>query len=225
MIIEAIQAGQWAGIDEMVQMFQGMTTGLRRARVPVVTAPFGFTFGGGCEIAMACTARISWKGLKILAGQPEPKLGIIPGYGGTQRLPRWVGLKHAWPLLRTGNPISSNRALEIGLIYREVEKDLTGEAISLARAAAFGDVVLPAIQKDPLEIPGDMPDVDIGHLSRKIDELIQKAVLDGAGTTLEEGLKIEAKVFGECLLTEDMRIGMENFLKNGPRVDADFLHR
>ena len=192
---------------------------------PVICAMNGLAFGGGCEIAMACTARISRKGLKILAGQPEPKLGIIPGYGGTQRFPRWVGLENAWPLLRNANPISSARALEIGLICEEVEGDLLDAAIDLAGKASRGEVKLPAIRKDPIEIPETLPEVDLGHLSVKIDELISKAILDGAGTSLEEGLKIEAKVFGDCLLTEDMRIGMENFIKNGPRVKAEFVNR
>jgi len=68
---------------------------------PVICAMNGLAFGGGNELAMACTARIAQKGLAVLAGQPEPKLGIIPGFGGSQRLPRIVGLLNAWPILRT----------------------------------------------------------------------------------------------------------------------------
>jgi hypothetical protein len=66
--------------------------------------------------------------------------------------------------------------------------------------------------------------VDIGHLSRKIDSLLQKAILEGAKMTLDEGLKLEAKISGECFLTKDMHIGLENFVKNGPRVKANFVH-
>jgi hypothetical protein len=81
-----------------------------------------------------------------------------------------------------------------------------------------------SITKGPIPIPAKLPDVDIGHLSRKIDSLLQKAILEGATKTLEEGLKLEAKTFGECLLTQDMKIGMDNFMKNGPRVNANFVH-
>ncbi|NIN91710.1 hypothetical protein GTO36_01660, partial [bacterium] len=82
---------------------------------PVICAMNGLAFGGGNEMAMACTARIAKKGLRALAGQPEPKLGIIPGFGGSQRLPRLVGFSNAWHILRTGNPISSEEALKLGL--------------------------------------------------------------------------------------------------------------
>jgi hypothetical protein len=87
-----------------------------------------------------------------------------------------------------------------------------------------GKVSLPSILKGPIPIPSKLPDVDIGHLSRKIDSLIQRSILEGAKLTLEEGLKLEAKTFGECLLTQDMKIGMENFMKNGPKVNANFVH-
>jgi enoyl-CoA hydratase/carnithine racemase len=86
-------------------------------------------------------------------------------------------------------------------------------------------VKVAPIKKDPIPIPSKLPEVDLGHLSRKIDSLLQKAILEGAKMSLEEGLKFESKVFGECLLTEDMRIGMDNFLKNGPRVKANFVHK
>ncbi|HUL37915.1 MAG TPA: 3-hydroxyacyl-CoA dehydrogenase/enoyl-CoA hydratase family protein, partial [Thermodesulfobacteriota bacterium] len=83
---------------------------------PVVCAMNGLAFGGGNEIAMSCTARIAKKGQKIFVGQPEPKLGFIPGAGGTQRLPRLIGIERAWPILRNSNPISSTEAKGIGLI-------------------------------------------------------------------------------------------------------------
>ena len=192
---------------------------------PVVCAMNGLAFGGGNELAMACAARIARKGQKVFVAQPEPRLGIIPGAGATQRLPRLVGLENAWPLLRNGNPISSTRAKEIGLIQEEVEGDLIEAAIDQVRNMLSGKVIVPAIPKGPIPIPGTLPDVDIGHFSRKIDSILQKAVLEGAKMTLEEGLKFESKVFGECLLTEDMKIGMDNFMKNGPRVNASFVHK
>jgi enoyl-CoA hydratase/carnithine racemase len=185
----------------------------------------GLAFGGGNELAMACTARIAKKGLKVFVGQPEPTLGIIPGAGGTQRLPRLVGIEKAWPILRSGNPISSTQAKEIGLIHEEVEGDLIEAAIDWVKNILSGKVRIPPIRKDPIPIPSKLPEVDLGHLSRKIDGLLQKAILEGAKMTLVEGLKLESRVFGECLLTEDMRIGMDNFLKNGPRVKATFVHK
>ena len=192
---------------------------------PVVCAMNGLAFGGGNELAMTCTARIAKKGQKVFVGQPEPKLGIIPGAGGTQRLPRLVGIENAWPIMRTGNPISSAQAKEIGLIQEEVEGDIIEAAITWVKNILSGRVRVMPIKKDPIPIPSKLPEVDIGHLSRKIDSLLQKAILEGAKMPLEEGLKLEAKISGECLLTEDMRIGMENFMKNGPRVNASFVHK
>ena len=191
---------------------------------PVVCAMNGLAFGGGNELAMACTARIAKKGLRVLCGQPEPKLGIIPGYGGTQRLPRLVGLSSAWPLLRTGNPISSEEALKIGLIQEEVEGDIKEAGVAFARKVISGEVNIPLINKEPIEIPESLPEVDIRHLSRKIDEILKKAILGGARMTLEEGLKFEARTFGECLMTKDTRIGMETFMRCGPKQNAGFAH-
>ncbi len=191
---------------------------------PVVCAMNGLAFGGGNELAMVCTARIAKKGLRVLCGQPEPNLGIIPGYGGTQRLPRLVGLASAWPLLRTGNPISSEEALKIGLIQEEVEGDIKEAGITFARKVISGEVNIPLINTEPIEIPDSLPEVDIGHLSRKIDEILKKAILGGAKMTLEEGLKFEARTFGECLKTKDMRIGMETFMRCGPKQNAGFAH-
>jgi len=192
---------------------------------PVVCAMNGLAFGGGNEMAMACTARVATKGQKVFVSQPEPRLGIIPGNGGTQRLPRLIGMEKAWTLLRNANPISSAQAKEIGLIQEEVEGDLIGTAIDWVKKIRSSEIRVPPIKKDPIPIPSTLPEVDIGHLSRKIDSLVQRAVLEGAKMTLEEGLKLEAKIFGECLLTQDMKIGIENFLKHGAKVTAPFVHQ
>ncbi len=192
---------------------------------PVVCAMNGLAFGGGNEMAMACTARIATKGQKTFVAQPEPRLGIIPGNGGTQRLPRLVGMEKAWPILQSANPISSAQAKEIGLIQEEVEGDLIEAAINWVKNILSGKTKAPGIKKDPIPIPSKLPEVDIGHLSRKIDSLLQRAILEGAKMTLEEGLKLEAKIFGECLLTQDMRIGIENFLTKGAKVNANFVHK
>ena len=192
---------------------------------PVICAMNGLAFGGGNELSMVCTARIAKKGQKVFIAQPEPRLGIIPGIGGTQRFPRLVGIEKAWQILRSANPISSAQAKEIGLIQEEVEGDLIEAAMDWLDKILSGKVRIPPIKKDPIPIPSKLPEVDIGHLSRKVDSLLQKAILEGAKMTLEQGLKLEAKTFSECLLTQDMKIGMENFMKNGPRVNANFVHK
>ncbi|NWF91310.1 MAG: enoyl-CoA hydratase/isomerase family protein [Syntrophaceae bacterium] len=203
---------------------QGVLNLIENLGKPVVCALNGLAFGGGNEIAMACTARIAKKGQRVFVAQPEPRLGIIPGNGGTQRLPRLVGVEKAWPILRNANPISSAQAKEIGLIHQEVEGDLIEKAFDWLKKIRSKKVRIPSIPKGPIPIPPTLPEVDIGHLSRKIDSLLQRAVLEGAKMTLQKGLKLEAKIFGECLLTKDMRIGMENFIKNGPKVNANFVH-
>jgi enoyl-CoA hydratase/3-hydroxyacyl-CoA dehydrogenase len=191
---------------------------------PVICALNGLAFGGGNELAMACSARIAKKGLKALAGQPEPKLGIIPGYGGSQRLPRIVGFAQAWPILRSGNSVSSEEAMQIGLVSEEVEGDVRDAGITFAKKVISGEVEVKPIQKDPIDIPDSLPEVDIGSLSRKTDEILKKAILGGAKLTLEEGLKHESRMFGECVRTKDMRIGMGNFMKFGPKKEAKFAH-
>jgi enoyl-CoA hydratase/3-hydroxyacyl-CoA dehydrogenase len=191
---------------------------------PVVCALNGLALGGGNELAMACTARVAKKGLKVLAGQPEVKLGIIPGAGATQRLPRIIGFEKAWELLRTGATLSSAQAKEIGLIEKEVEGDLIEEGLALLKDIISGAFKSRSIPTGPIEIPRKLPEVDIGSLSRRIDQILQEAIIEGAKLPLLEGLKLESKLFGECLKTKDMRIGIENFIKTGLKEPAKFIH-
>ncbi len=192
---------------------------------PIVAALNGIAFGGGLELAMACTARVAAAGQKILAGQPETNLGIIPGAGGTQRLPRLIGVPAAADLLRTGRPISSREAVDIGLVREEVEGDLVARAVQLAREIADGTVTVPKLPTTALKnVPAELPPVDIGHRSRRIDALLCRAILEGAKKTLLQGLALEAELFGEVCATRDMRIGVETFLKSGPRAKAEFVH-
>ena len=192
---------------------------------PVVCAMNGLAFGGGNELAMSCTIRIAQKGLRVLAGQPEPNLGIIPGAGGTQRLPRIVGLEKAAELLRTGRPISSAEALALGLISEEVDGDLIERARDIAQDLADGKLDSPGIRREPLDnVPSALPEVDLGHLSKKVDEILCKAILGGAGMVLTDALAFEVVCFGEVCGTKDMRIGVDNFIRNGPRARAEFTH-
>jgi enoyl-CoA hydratase / 3-hydroxyacyl-CoA dehydrogenase len=78
--------------------------------------------------------------------------------------------------------------------------------------------------KEPIETPEQLPRIDIGHLSRAIDAIVCRAITEGCRLPLAEGLKFESEMFGECVKTRDMKIGLENFLKNGPRAKAEFVH-
>ncbi|MCB9893512.1 MAG: 3-hydroxyacyl-CoA dehydrogenase/enoyl-CoA hydratase family protein [Planctomycetes bacterium] len=193
---------------------------------PVVCAYNGLAFGGGNELAMACHARIARKGLKILAGQPEVNLGIIPGAGGTQRLPRWIPFDKALELMRTARPIDGKTGLELGLISEEVDGDLTDRAVALVNEYASGKTELKRINRDPVAgVPDKAPEIELGHLSKKIDQILCHTIIEGCKKPLREGLKLESKAFGECVETEDMHIGMETFLKEGARAKAAFVHK
>jgi enoyl-CoA hydratase / 3-hydroxyacyl-CoA dehydrogenase len=193
---------------------------------PVVASLNGLALGGGCELAMCCTTRVAPKGLKVFAGQPEVNLGLIPGMGGTQRLPRLVGFEKASEMIRTANPVSSAQALEYGLISEEVEGDVLYRAIELAREIASGKTKVKPMEMGPVpQVPDSLPDLDIGHHSKAIDKLTVQAILDGGKMTLEDGLKREAELFGQCWNTEDNRIGLTTFIEKGARAKAEFVHR
>lgn len=152
---------------------------------PVVAAVNGFALGGGCELAMACHMRIASEHAKF--GQPEVKLGILPGYGGTQRLPRLVGKGRALQLLMTGEIIDSEEAYRIGLVNRVVH------AAELMGAAQI--VLKQVIGNAPLAVA-----------------LCIEAVDRGLQMSLEDGLALEANHFGLLAATDDMQQGMSAFL-------------
>ena len=116
-------------------------------------------------------------------------------------------------------------AAEIGLVFKEADGDLVNEAVKLAKQIATGEIKIKAIPKEAIAVNGNPKPLEIGHLSKKIDEIIVKAIYDGSHLSLHEGLELESRMFGECLLTEDMKIGMENFKTNGPRAKANFIHQ
>jgi enoyl-CoA hydratase/carnithine racemase len=129
-------------------------------------------------------------------------------------------------MIRTAKPISSAQALEYGLINEEVEGDVLERAMELAREIASGKTKVKIIEKGPLpNVPDSLPSVDIGHLSRVIDNLSVRSMLEGARMSLEDGLMHEAKLHSECWNTEDYRIGFKNFMENGTRSRAVFVHR
>src|SRR6201984_2054381 len=152
---------------------------------PVIACINGFALGGGCEIAMAWPMRLASDNAKL--GQPEVKLGIIPGYGGTQRLPRLVGKGIAMQLLLAGEMISAAEAHRIGLV-----NEVTAPADLIARAEAIGQKI---IANAPLAVQYTM-----------------EAVNKGLEMTLAEGLFLEATLFSVACATEDKKEGTSAFL-------------
>ncbi len=133
-------------------------------------------------------------------------------------------MEPAWKMLRDAKPISSSNALEFGLILEEVEGDLIESAIDIVRQCASGERTLTPIPRDPISVPESLPKIDIGHLSKTIDEILQATILEGATMSLRDGLALEQKRFGECFKTQDGQLGLNNFIENGPRVPAKFTH-
>jgi enoyl-CoA hydratase/3-hydroxyacyl-CoA dehydrogenase len=205
--------------------FQGLINIIEKCSKPTVCALNGFAFGGGNELAITCTARVAKKGLPVVACQPEANLGFIPGAGGTQRLPRLVGVDIAAEILRTARPVSGKEATEIGLVDQEIEGDLLDGAVEFAKKLVKGEVQPRDFMKSGSHEQLTPKDINIGHLSKKIDQIMNKAIYDGIKLPLKDALELESKLFGECILTEDMRIGLNNFLENGPRSKADFTHK
>lgn len=153
---------------------------------PVIAAVNGFALGGGCEIALACTFRVASENAKF--GQPEVNLGLIPGYGGTQRLPRLVGRGRGMELVLTGDSIDAQEALRIGLVNHVYSREkLLAEAEGIARKI---------LAKAPLAVRAAM-----------------ESVTRGLETTLEEGLLLEADLFGLCAATADWKEGTTAFLE------------
>ena len=159
--------------------------------IPVIVAINGYALGGGCELALCGDIRLAADTAQI--GQPEVNLGVIPGYGGTQRLPRIVGRDRAKSIIFTGERISADEALRIGLVDRVVPAaDLLDEAVALARKLA-------------------------GKAPRAI-ALAKRAINQGMSLSLEQGLELEAQLFGQAADTLDRREGTAAFLeKRQPR--------
>jgi enoyl-CoA hydratase/3-hydroxyacyl-CoA dehydrogenase len=189
---------------------------------PVVAAVDGPVLGGGAELSMACHGRVV--GPHLMLGQPEVNLGIIPGYGGTQRLPRLIGLELAVELLRTGRSIGAPEACAWGWAHGQPAHDVLAAAKQLIRAHLAGQVKLAPVNPVPMELPEKLPRVEIGHRSTAIDAILVDVLRAGLRLPLAEGLACEAAGFGRCIHTVDLDIGLKNFMQNGPRVPAAFLH-
>lgn len=195
---------------------------MARLKKPIVAALSGPVLGGGAEFSMACHARVVAKDLVL--GQPEVNLGIIPGYGGTQRLPRLIGALRAYALLRNGQVIGAKEACEWGWAHGEPVASPEAAAAALIRQHVAGEVKLGPVSPEPLTLPDDLPRVDIEHRSLAIDRILVDVIRRGLVSDLDSGLAIEADGFARCKATVDMNIGMMNFMQNGPRVPALFLN-
>jgi enoyl-CoA hydratase/3-hydroxyacyl-CoA dehydrogenase len=189
---------------------------------PVVAAVDGPVMGGGAEFCMACHARVV--GPNLAFAQPEVNLGIIPGYGATQRLPRLIGVEKALELLRTGRIVGAKEACALGWASGEPVADPVRAAMNLIRDHIAGKVKLATVNPAPVAVPDPIPTVDIGHRSLLIDKIVVNAVKQGLRLPLDEGLMIEAKSFADAKETVDADIGIKNFIQNGPRTPAAFMH-
>ena len=194
---------------------------IARAKKPIVAAVDGPVMGGGAELSMACHGRVIGK--KLIMSQPEVNLGIIPGYGGTQRLPRLIGLEAAADMVRTGRVIGADEAAKLGWSTVAPAADPIAAAKALIAEHIAGATKLAPVNPEPIDV-GELAPVDIGHRSLAIDAIVVDVMKQGLTQSLDEGLKVEAKGFARCKQTIDMDIGMKNFMQNGPRIPAVFLH-
>lgn len=158
---------------------------IERFHKPVIAAVNGFALGGGCELAMACHLRIAGENAKF--GQPEVNLGILPGYGGTQRLPQLVGKGKALEMMMTGDMIDAHEAHRIGLVNHVVA---AGEEVIKAK-----ELIGHIATKAPLAVAGVIRAVE--------------AYYDG----VTDGFSVEAEEFGQCTATNDFREGARAFIE------------
>jgi len=172
--------------EESSRLGQGVLDIIENLGKPVIAAINGFALGGGCETAMACTIRIAAEHAKF--GQPEVKLGLLPGGGGTQRLPRLVGKGRALQLILTGETISAQEAYRIGLV---------NEVVPAANLIARAETILELISANaPIAIKFSL-----------------EAANKGMNSSQAEGFALEASYFGICAATEDKKEGTSAFLE------------
>ena len=178
--------GDYAEARAFIERGQGVHRKIETATKPVIAAINGFCLGGGLELAMACHMRICSDRARL--GQPEMNLGLIPGWGGTQRLPRIVGKGKALEMILTGDMITAQEAYRIGLVNKVVPAGaILKEARGLARKI---------VSKSKFPVAATL-----------------RAVTEGLEVTVEEGLEIEKKQFVGLADTEDIREGLSAFLE------------
>src|ERR1700761_4070212 len=168
------------------QRGQSVMLQIERCGKPVIACVNGVALGGGCELALACTFRIASERAKL--GLPELKLGLVPGYGGTQRLPRLIGRSAAVRLMLTGTAVDATEALRLGLVDEVVP---SGELMTRGKAVAESIAAMA-----PLAISA-----------------VIQAVARGEGLPIEEAMQVEAEIFGELCGTADKHEGLAAFLE------------
>lgn len=184
--LSPVRALEWG------QLGSKLNSKIEDLRIPVIAAINGYALGGGCELALACDIRIASEKAKF--GQPEASLGITTGAGGTQRLPRIVGVGKAKELLFTGRVIDAEEALAINLVNKVVPHDeLLNEALAMANQIAYKNARI-AVQE------------------------IKKAVTKGMNMDKDSALAYELQLFSLCFSTEDQKFAMEAFM-NKKKVD------
>ncbi|MGI6488488.1 MAG: short-chain-enoyl-CoA hydratase [Syntrophomonadaceae bacterium] len=159
---------------------------IEELEIPVIAAVNGFALGGGCELAMCCDFRVASENAKF--GQPEVGLGITPGYGGTQRLPRLIGEGMAKELIYTADIIGADEALRVGLVNHVVAAD---ELMDYAKKIAK----------------------KIASKAQLAVRFCKKAINEGMQTDIDRGMTFEADLFGLCFATEDQKEGMTAFVE------------
>ena len=184
-----------AAAEDISRFGQAVVELLEQSAKPVIAAVNGYAFGGGCELALACHMRLASD--NAVLGLPEVKLGIIPGYGGTQRLPRLVGPGRALELILSGRNVKADEAERIGLVNRVVpQAELLGEAVKLAQAI---------LKNGPLAVAAAI-----------------ECVVRGLQLPLDQGLRFESGRFGILASSDDMHEGLQAFLDKRP---ASFKRR
>ena len=174
------------GGKEFGELGQKVTNLIEESPIPVIAAINGFALGGGCEISLACHLRFASKNAKF--GQPEVKLGLIPGWGGTQRLPKIVGKGNAIELIIGGHIIDSNEALRIGLVNKVFDQDkLLDEAISFAKIITANG---------PFAVSQSL-----------------KCINDSYNYSLKEGLKKEVEQFSDLFESQETNEGLKAFVE------------
>jgi enoyl-CoA hydratase len=184
-----------AAAEDISRFGQAVVDLLEQSPKPVIAAVNGYAFGGGCELALACHMRLASE--NAVLGLPEVKLGIIPGYGGTQRLPRLVGPGRALELILSGRNVKADEAERIGLVNRVVpQAELLAEAVKLAQAI---------LKNGPLAVSAAI-----------------ECVVRGLQLPLDQGLRFESGRFGILAASDDMHEGLQAFLDKRP---ANFKRR
>jgi enoyl-CoA hydratase len=177
------------GAEEISQLGQRVFDRLERGGKPVIAAVNGYAFGGGCELALACHIRLAAD--NAVFGLPEVGLGIIPGYGGTQRLPRLIGAGRALEIILSGRRVKADEAERIGLVNRVVPgAKLLDEALELGRSI---------VKNGPLALAAAL-----------------ESSLRGFDLPIADGLRLESSFFGTLAASEDMHEGMRAFLEKRP---------